>query len=137
MVSHHLPGLDADAVTQLQRHGARVLAIGTVARPTRPRLERIGVSAVVPRVDETFAATLRELAASTEGRTRPGCGEAPRPAAPESAPTGRTVAVWGPHGAPGRTTVAVGLAAALAQQGRPSLLLDLDPYGGRSPSTSA
>ena len=39
------------------------------------------------------------------------------------------VAVWGPAGAPGRTTVATGLAAVLATRG-PTMLVDADPYGG-------
>jgi MinD-like ATPase involved in chromosome partitioning or flagellar assembly len=40
------------------------------------------------------------------------------------------VAVWGPTGAPGRTTVAVGLADEAARLGVPTLLLDADVYGG-------
>jgi len=42
----------------------------------------------------------------------------------------RTVAVWGPTGAPGRTTVAVNVAAELAAGGRRVALVDADPYGG-------
>jgi MinD-like ATPase involved in chromosome partitioning or flagellar assembly len=40
------------------------------------------------------------------------------------------VAVWGPAGAPGRTTVAVALAAELARRGHRTVLVDADPYGG-------
>jgi Mrp family chromosome partitioning ATPase len=40
------------------------------------------------------------------------------------------VAVWGPTGAPGRTTVAVNLAAELALLGRHTLVVDADTYGG-------
>ena len=43
---------------------------------------------------------------------------------------GRLVAVWGPTGAPGRTTIAVNLAAEAALLGRSSLLADADTYGG-------
>jgi Flp pilus assembly CpaE family ATPase len=43
--------------------------------------------------------------------------------------TGRLVAVWGPVGAPGRTTVAVTLATELAQVGHATLLADADTYG--------
>ncbi len=43
---------------------------------------------------------------------------------------GRLVAVWGPTGAPGRTTVAVGLADELASLGVETLLADADVYGG-------
>jgi Mrp family chromosome partitioning ATPase len=38
------------------------------------------------------------------------------------------VAVWGPMGAPGRTTVAVGVAEALADQGARVCLIDADTY---------
>ena len=38
--------------------------------------------------------------------------------------------VWGPAGAPGRTTVATNLAAEVARRGTPVVLVDLDPYGG-------
>lgn len=40
------------------------------------------------------------------------------------------VAVWGPAGAPGRTTVAVNLAAEIAAAGHSVALVDADPYGG-------
>jgi MinD-like ATPase involved in chromosome partitioning or flagellar assembly len=43
---------------------------------------------------------------------------------------GRIIAVWGPLGAPGRTTVAVSLAAELANRGVAVLLVDADTYGG-------
>ena len=40
------------------------------------------------------------------------------------------VAVWGPHGAPGRTTVAIGLAAEAAANGVATTVVDADPHGG-------
>jgi MinD-like ATPase involved in chromosome partitioning or flagellar assembly len=40
------------------------------------------------------------------------------------------IAVWGPTGAPGRTTVAINLAAELAETGKSVLLIDADSYGG-------
>lgn len=42
---------------------------------------------------------------------------------------GRVIAVWGPTGAPGRTTLAVNLAAELAAKGSRVLLVDADTYG--------
>ncbi len=47
--------------------------------------------------------------------------------------SGTVIAVWGPTGAPGRTTVAVTLADELARLGQPSLLIDADVYGGVLP----
>ena len=42
---------------------------------------------------------------------------------------GTVVAVWGPAGAPGRTTTAIALAAEAAQRGARVLLIDADTYG--------
>ena len=42
---------------------------------------------------------------------------------------GRIVAVWGPSGAPGRTTVALTLAGELAALGGQTLIVDADTYG--------
>ena len=43
---------------------------------------------------------------------------------------GTVIAVWGPAGAPGRTTVAINLAAELAAAGRSVALADVDTYSG-------
>jgi MinD-like ATPase involved in chromosome partitioning or flagellar assembly len=88
------------------------------------RLDRLGVS-VLGRLEDLPAAVESLVAA-------PAAPAAPAPDPPTGAaePAGRVVAVWGPTGAPGRTTVAVGLAAAQAASGSPTILLDADPYGG-------
>jgi MinD-like ATPase involved in chromosome partitioning or flagellar assembly len=62
-------------------------------------------------------------------------GVEPAPAVPPDDPgpapvPGKVLAVWGPTGAPGRTTIAVALAAELAGLGRSTLLVDADVYGG-------
>ncbi|HET9021160.1 MAG TPA: hypothetical protein VFN34_04690, partial [Ornithinibacter sp.] len=59
---------------------------------------------------------------STMGRTDADAGES----LPQ--PTPVTV-VWGPNGAPGRTTTAVTLAASLAGAGLTTMLVDLDTWG--------
>lgn len=43
---------------------------------------------------------------------------------------GSVLAVWGPTGAPGRTTLAAGIAVSSSRRGRSSLLIDADVYGG-------
>lgn len=43
---------------------------------------------------------------------------------------GRTIAVWGPKGAPGRSSLAIELAAELAAGEPNTLLVDADTYGG-------
>jgi MinD-like ATPase involved in chromosome partitioning or flagellar assembly len=49
---------------------------------------------------------------------------------PTEGTQGGLIAVWGPTGAPGRTTVAIGLAAESAARGVAVTLVDADPYGG-------
>lgn len=60
------------------------------------------------------------------GAGRTGSGDPLLDPVPER--RGRLVAVWGPAGAPGRTTVAVGVAAELAAGGAEVLLVDADTY---------
>jgi MinD-like ATPase involved in chromosome partitioning or flagellar assembly len=56
---------------------------------------------------------------------------APRPVAEDGAgPGGKLIAVWGPKGSPGRTTIAIELACELAAGGAETLLVDADSYGG-------
>jgi MinD-like ATPase involved in chromosome partitioning or flagellar assembly len=59
--------------------------------------------------------------------TRPTAAVEP---APEGSTTGTVIAVWGPAGAPGRTTVAINVAAELAAAGHSVALADVDTYSG-------
>jgi len=141
LVSHALPGLDADSVDRLGRAGVRVVAVVDDRDAEEQRMLRLGVTAVVlsGRPDEVVPA-LREAsrtpldAAARLGVPLPQHHQVdpdPEPAPrAEDVEDGRLVAVWGPTGAPGRTTVAVGLAAEAATRGVPVTLLDADPYGG-------
>ncbi|WP_018155371.1 AAA family ATPase [Demetria terragena] len=61
--------------------------------------------------------------------TDPGDGAADNDDDGESAGTGRIVAVWGPTGSPGRTTVAINVACEVARLGKSVLLIDGDTYG--------
>ncbi|GAB3255380.1 AAA family ATPase [Nocardioides dilutus] len=123
------PGFDVPAVDHLQRHGVRPVAVspgGAALEAGRVRGARIGAPTVVADDD---------LDGLVEAVRRPEEPPPPRAAAPAeqvAAPDGtggRVVAVWGPAGAPGRTTVATGLAAVLATRA-PTVLVDADPYGG-------
>lgn len=157
VVDHRLPGLDGDSLERLGRAGVRTLAVVPDAVPDdeRSRLDRLGVDGVVashslvdlPTVVVDLARA-PEVDAATADRdddvgTRvdlAGAPTGPRPArsvralpAPDADPigsAGRLVAVWGPHGAPGRTTVAIGVAAEAAARGTDTMLVDADPYGG-------
>ncbi len=125
-------GLDATAVERLHAHGVRPVAVVShdSVEPGRLRAARIGIHAVVT-TDALEALPAAVLAADLG----PGPG-APPPLAVEASAdvdasaAGRVVAVWGPAGAPGRSTVAAALAGELARRGRRTVLVDADPYGG-------
>ncbi|GAB2445886.1 P-loop NTPase [Nocardioides hungaricus] len=126
------PGLDRSAVELLQRYGVRPVAIaagGATLDGGRLRAARIGIPRVVTDddLDALPGAVLAEESPDTVVRV-PEPGRPPPPPVPGSA--GRVVAVWGPAGAPGRTTVAAAIAAELARRKRRTVLVDADPYGG-------
>jgi MinD-like ATPase involved in chromosome partitioning or flagellar assembly len=131
VVSPTLPGLDADSVATLHRHG---LGLVLVAAPEElldgdaERLRRLGF-------EHLLVST--ELGSLTETVIGAGTGAVvvvpellDGPAEQDTSVPGRVLAVWGPTGAPGRTTVAVGLASEIARSGREVLLADVDVYGG-------
>ncbi|WP_263509366.1 CpaE family protein [Actinotalea sp. M2MS4P-6] len=132
VVSADLAGLDRESVRHL--HGSQCWVVG-LADPEAgwsvERTERLGVDAVAPvgEPSEALAAVRGVLARGTRPGQPADRPAEPEPAVAEPAPrTGRLVAVWGPTGAPGRTTVALGLAEALAEHD--CLLVDADTYGG-------
>ncbi len=124
VVAGNLPGLDADAVMHLLRDDVRCVAVGRDGDD----LARIGVVGVVPEDDLT---ALTEVVSSAGTRELVVDPEPGTDLAPELAGVpGRVIAVHGPAGAPGRTTLAIGLAAEHAHRGEPTVLVDADPHGG-------
>jgi len=123
VVAIEAPGLDLAAVDHLTDHGVRAVAVvgdeqGTV------RASRIGIRRSVAADD------LQSLPEAITVEREPMPEPAPVPLEPTAPPSrGRVIAVWGPPGAPGRTTVAIALAAALGSRAR-TTLVDADPYGG-------
>lgn len=120
VVDGNVIGLDADVVRALKRDGISVVVVHDAL--DGDRLARLGVD------HQVEADSLGRLADVLEGA-------APRLLPPVEVPPapvygGQLVAVWGPAGAPGRTTVAAAVAAELAHRGQGALLLDADPYGG-------
>jgi Flp pilus assembly CpaE family ATPase len=148
VLSADLRRLDRDALVRLAV--AKVAVVGLVAagdEAAERRLRQLGIDHVLghdaapAQVSAAVVAAVAELAASPKpGRPVRDLGdpssalpEPPEPFATDDdvAPRlGRLIAVWGPTGAPGRTTVAVNLAAELAELGESVLLVDVDSYGG-------
>ncbi|NYJ04585.1 AAA family ATPase [Petropleomorpha daqingensis] len=141
LLSADLRRLDGDAVAHLEAAGVAVVGLVDPGDERAvERLRRLGVTHVLPAdaEPEAIAQALREAVA---GAPAGSLGVAdPRtalpllgvPAQPEDRPAGRgrIVAVWGPLGAPGRTTVAVGVADEASRLGVSTLLVDADVYGG-------
>lgn len=167
VVSADLPGLDREAIDHL--HGSDVWVVALADEQDGwldARLRLLGVDAVV--VTDTEHAVADAVSVLVEGAQhgarpgRPPTGAAGGPASagapvtadrvgrklppPPREPVpdrrrGMVIAVWGPTGAPGRTTIALNLAAELAgRSGAPgevgaggatgALVVDADTYGG-------
>jgi MinD-like ATPase involved in chromosome partitioning or flagellar assembly len=107
VVATDLPGLDTDAVSRLVTGGVRVAAVGD-----HDRARALGIDLVVEPA-------------------RLGVVDLSRPTPPPP-PSRRTplLVVWGPAGAPGRSTVALSVATATAAAGRRTALVDADTMGG-------
>ncbi len=124
------PGLDAAAVQHLRSYAVRPVAIvpgGAALDAACLRATRIGIRSLVA---EDELASLPDAVAAGEdpADTVVRDGALAEPLLPAAG--GRVVAVWGPAGAPGRTTVATGLAAEMARRRIRTVLVDADPYGG-------
>ncbi|GAA4346976.1 AAA family ATPase [Angustibacter luteus] len=139
VVSAALRGLDAEALDRLRLDGVGfVVLTGRDEPEAAARLARLGVEHVLVSGGPPSVVGQALLAAHRSPGPALGHGQ-PRAALARPVPltdpepldpgVGRVVAVWGPTGAPGRTTVAIGLAAELAGGGASTLLVDGDTYG--------
>ncbi len=135
LLSSDLRRLDRDALARLLATGTAVVGIAPAGDDeAERRLRQMGVARVLP-ADAPLEAVCAAVLAAVAGPPDTALVADPLAAAPPlvDAPLprqGRVVAVWGPTGAPGRTTVAVGLAAEVAALDRAALLVDADVYGG-------
>jgi MinD-like ATPase involved in chromosome partitioning or flagellar assembly len=154
LVSADLRRLDRDALARLAMAHVCVVGLFTPGdEAAHARLRLLGLAHVLPAdatLPDIAAAVLSSLAdaeprrATDNGAAAHSFGD-PAAALPDltarraawsddplsdhlPSDSGRLVAVWGPTGAPGRTTVAVGIAGELALAGRSTLLVDADTY---------
>jgi len=133
VVSAGLPRLSGDAVARIAagREG-RLVGLGDDDASLR-LLRDLGVRTVA-RCGPSSAATATLLAGLMSGAVedRQSDGVWSTGYWPDGndahADGGQVICVWGPMGAPGRTTVAIGVAEALAEQGRRVCLVDADTY---------
>jgi MinD-like ATPase involved in chromosome partitioning or flagellar assembly len=106
----HRDVLTADLIAACDRAGVRVVPLG--GSETR-LLSRFGLVGALPSDAAGWQVAESLLT------------HAPIASAEEKTPH-RVTAVWGPHGSPGRTTVAIQLAVELSRRGRRTALIDAD-----------
>ncbi|UXM90333.1 CpaE family protein [Paenarthrobacter sp. JL.01a] len=136
--------LTTTLVDRLGAVGVCVVALTDNPDETK-RLRSIGVVAAAADIKPVVLAA--EISQAVERASRYGQAESPRstgfadpgggsallpqatevPEEPDG--SGRIFAVWGPAGAPGRTLLAVNMAAELAADGQSVILVDADSYG--------
>lgn len=150
LLGRDLPGVDVDVVSRLRAEGVLPVLLHATPHSDARGLSALQARAlrlVVPLLECTapdltgrLLATVLEHRVALTRSDSPGA-HADTPTAqiqgPESSgrtieasPPGRLVAVWGPTGAPGRSTVALNLAAEAAGLGVRTLVIDADVYGG-------
>lgn len=131
------PGMDAEVARWTRERGVRLVLVGG-APEDRERWRRLGIAAQSGDSPEAILAAAKQVAASSasapdaalpDGQAAGGPDEGPDEGA--GADLGHpVVAIWGPPGAPGRTTLVLALARMAAVQGGRVTAVDADPAGG-------
>ncbi len=116
VITSDLPRVSAEVIDRLRACGSRVIGI-SVTPGDRVRLEGLGVDSIVEAVDDPQQ-LLSSIVGACQSESR---SSGVWPLQSESAEPnpvsdkGRLIAVWGPPGAPGRTTTALVLAQCLSE----------------------
>jgi MinD-like ATPase involved in chromosome partitioning or flagellar assembly len=124
LVSAGRATLSAAVIRACDEHGVRVIALATTDQDRRNAaglglLDVIDATAPWAGIEAVIEAGVvipLRVADRESSRTVPA--------------RGTVIAVWGPSGAPGRTTLAINVAAEIAAAGHTVALVDVDSYGG-------
>ena len=130
MVAAATRWLDRDALERLAAAGLAVVGVAPAGdEDSERRLRQLGLDHVGSDGDPpaTLVDLTRTALAAEPSADPPTAADAP-PSPGD--PPHTLLAVWGPKGAPGRTTVAVNLAFEAAPMVGEVLLVDADTYGG-------
>jgi len=135
IVSAGLPRLTRDTIARLT--SGDLVLIGLAADEDDERRLRDFELPVVRMSGSDIESTVKEIEtlivdprAGARAPAQFGEGGDRAPSSP-----GSIVAVWGPAGAPGRTSVSVAIADERARDGQPALLVDADTVGGGAVAT--
>ena len=134
LVAADLRRLDGEAIARLTSCDVSVVAVVRAGDDeSERRMRRLGVADVVADTTPSESVVAAVVAAPSQRASDPLAElEAElqaRASVERTGPPGILLAVWGPTGAPGRTTVAVALAVEAARLGLETLLVDADTYG--------
>ena len=123
------PRLDADVIDRVHRTGMAVVGVVTSGDDDAAALLHRWRVEVVVHVDVAdLGGAVRETATALEACLGVPHGSGVREPALQPSGDGQVVTVWGPPGAPGRTTVALALADEAARAGHDVLLIDADTW---------
>ena len=143
VVAEGSEGLTSSLVDRLSAVGVAIIAL-TDNADEAARLRTIGVASALTGVEsaalsDRIAEAVSQLsgaglhASARSSPADPGDALKPVPAEPslgtDDPGPGKIIAVWGPAGAPGRTTLAANIAGELAADGKEVILVDADSYG--------
>jgi MinD-like ATPase involved in chromosome partitioning or flagellar assembly len=103
--------LTAHLISMCDRAGVRILVLGAAESRL---VARLGLSAALPAAAAGWEVARALATESASGDEQP-----------EESPH-RILAVWGAHGSPGRSTIAIQLAVELSRRGRRTALIDAD-----------
>ena len=125
LVDPAVPGLDLEVVGRLARQGIDLWAVGHGG-------DQLGIEYSIPPDElHSIGERLRESAETGNNQNDSFVPRANEPQGTLNRSTlrGAVTAVWGPTGAPGRSMVALAVAAVLARRGESTLLIDADCRG--------
>lgn len=134
LVSASLPRLTRDTLARLTASRVRVIGLARAdSSADRETLSDLGLTVVEVQAQD-LSMTLAAVESIAVDDAAPNLeysgGEVGPARSLDAEAPGRLIAVWGPIGAPGRTTVSVALADEWARSGTPALLVDADTVGG-------
>ncbi|MDQ3104024.1 MAG: hypothetical protein M3Q87_02155 [Actinomycetota bacterium] len=124
-------GLDTDVVRRILDAGVQLVAV-TDSDDAGAAARAVALGMIATVAGDDVPAVVRAVAAADERRRSDQLDgfDDPEAPGPDGTERGRLIVVWGPTGAPGRSTVALGVASETAGLGVPTLLIDADVYGG-------
>ncbi len=131
VVAMSAPGLDVVAVDHMRRHRVSLVGVCShdVAESDLPG-RRIGIDRQL--ADDQIDGLVDVISGIGRAVDVPTIKDALDEVEDDAAHVnmGRVIVCWGAYGAPGRTTVAIGVASELARRHLRTILVDGDPWGG-------